>query len=86
MPELYLRLLDRVLTPVLLVLAVFLFMRGHNLPGGGFVAGLAAAAAFQLQILARGDDYVMTMCAGALAAISSRSPAWVCCWPRWRRS
>ncbi len=58
MPELYLRLLDRILTPILLILAVFLFLRGHNEPGGGFIAGLAAAAAFQLQILSRGDEYV----------------------------
>jgi len=58
MPELYLRVLDRVLTPILLMLAVYFFVRGHNLPGGGFIAGLAAAAAFQLQILARGDEFV----------------------------
>ena len=32
MPELYLRLLNRILTPVLLLLALFLLVRGHNLP------------------------------------------------------
>lgn len=58
MPELYLRLLNRILTPVLLLLALFLLVRGHNLPGGGFIAGLMAAAAFQLQILSRGHDSV----------------------------
>jgi multicomponent Na+:H+ antiporter subunit B len=58
MPELYLRLLDRILTPILLVLALWLLWRGHNLPGGGFIAGLAAAAAIQLQILSRGDRLV----------------------------
>lgn len=58
MPELYLRLLDRVLTPILFVLAIFLYLRGHNAPGGGFIAGLVAAAAFMLQILSRGDEEV----------------------------
>ena len=58
MTELYLRLLDRVLTPVLLILALFLLLRGHNLPGGGFIAGLMTAAAFQLQILSRGEANV----------------------------
>ncbi len=58
MPELYLRLLDRILTPVLLLLGVILLLRGHNLPGGGFIAGLVVAAAFQLQILSRGIETV----------------------------
>lgn len=61
MPELYLRLLDRMLTPVLLVLAVVLLLVGHNAPGGGFIAGLVVAAAFLLQIVARGDDFVRTL-------------------------
>lgn len=58
MTELYLRLLDKILTPVLLLLAVWLLLRGHNLPGGGFIAGLAGAAAIQLQILSLGDRVV----------------------------
>jgi multicomponent Na+:H+ antiporter subunit B len=58
MPELYLRLLDRVLTPVLLILAVYLYLRGHNAPGGGFIAGLVASVAFELQILSRGERFV----------------------------
>ena len=58
MPELYLRLLNRILTPILLLLALFLLLRGHDLPGGGFIAGLMAAAAFELQILSRGHETV----------------------------
>lgn len=58
MTELYLQLLDRVLTPILLLLAIFLLLRGHNLPGGGFIAALMAATAFELQILSRGEQTV----------------------------
>ena len=42
----------RFLMPLLLLFAVFLLMRGHNEPGGGFVGGLVAAAAFALYLVA----------------------------------
>ena len=44
----------RLLMPLLLLFSVFLLMRGHNQPGGGFVGGLVAAAAFALYALAFG--------------------------------
>jgi multisubunit Na+/H+ antiporter MnhB subunit len=44
----------RYLMPLLLLLAVFLLMRGHNAPGGGFVGGVVAAAAFALYLIAYG--------------------------------
>ena len=44
------------LLPLLLLLSVFLLLHGHNLPGGGFVGGLVAAAAFSLYALAHGVE------------------------------
>ena len=44
----------RYLMPVLLLFAIFLLARGHNEPGGGFVGGLVAAAAFALYLIAYG--------------------------------
>jgi multicomponent Na+:H+ antiporter subunit A len=44
----------RLLMPLLLLFSVFLLMRGHNQPGGGFVGGLVAAAAFAMYGLAYG--------------------------------
>ena len=44
------------LLPLLLLLSVFLLLHGHNLPGGGFVGGLVAAAAFSLYALAQGVE------------------------------
>jgi multicomponent Na+:H+ antiporter subunit B len=44
----------RYLFPLLLLFSVFLLLRGHNEPGGGFVGGLVSAAAFSLYAMARG--------------------------------
>lgn len=42
------------LMPVLLLFSLFLLLRGHNEPGGGFAGGLVAAAAYVLLSIAAG--------------------------------
>jgi multicomponent Na+:H+ antiporter subunit B len=44
------------LLPLLLLFSLFLLLRGHNEPGGGFVAGLVAASALALHALAHGSQ------------------------------
>ncbi|WP_404399790.1 monovalent cation/H+ antiporter subunit A [Idiomarina seosinensis] len=44
--------------PLAMMVAVYIFLRGHNLPGGGFIAGLIAASAMILQYIANGVDWV----------------------------
>lgn len=50
--------LVRLLLPVALVVALHLFLRGHNQPGGGFVAGLTVATAFIAQYMVAGTQWV----------------------------
>lgn len=52
---LMLRVAASVVLPVALVFTVYIFMRGHNLPGGGFIAGLITAVALVLQFMAMGQ-------------------------------
>ncbi|GAB4422193.1 MAG: Na+/H+ antiporter subunit B [Anaerolineae bacterium] len=54
MGSLILSTATRYLLPLLLLFSVFLLIRGHNEPGGGFVGGLVAAAAFALYAIAYG--------------------------------
>lgn len=49
------------LTPVLLMFSVFLTLRGHNAPGGGFAGGLVMAAAIVLRYLASGVEGVRSL-------------------------
>ncbi len=46
----------RYLIPLMLIFSFFLLLRGHNEPGGGFVGGLVAAAAYSLYAIANGVD------------------------------
>jgi multisubunit Na+/H+ antiporter MnhB subunit len=46
--------LTRLLLPLALLVSVFILLRGHNLPGGGFIAGLVTAVALIMQYLANG--------------------------------
>ena len=49
------------LLPLLLLLSVFLVFHGHDSPGGGFVGGLVASAAFTLHMLAHGTENARKM-------------------------
>ena len=48
MRSLILSTATRILMPLILLLSLFVFYRGHNDPGGGFIGGLLAATAFAL--------------------------------------
>jgi multisubunit Na+/H+ antiporter MnhB subunit len=51
---LFLSMLMRPLLPLTLTVSVYILLRGHNLPGGGFVAGLITSVALVVQYLANG--------------------------------
>ena len=55
---LLLAVISQALLPLALIVSVYIFFRGHNLPGGGFVAGLITAVAMILQYVAKGVDWV----------------------------
>ena len=52
---LMLRVAARIVLPLALVTSLYIFWRGHNLPGGGFIAGLVTAIALVLQYMALGQ-------------------------------
>ena len=45
------------LLPLALLVSAFIFLRGHNMPGGGFIAGLVTAVALILVYMARGVEW-----------------------------
>jgi len=52
MTSIILRTATRYMFPPLLVFSIYLLLRGHHYPGGGFVGGLIAGSAFALYALA----------------------------------
>ena len=57
-PLLIPNLVARLLLPLALAVSVYLFLRGHNLPGGGFIAGLVVAVPMLMQYVLSGASYV----------------------------
>ncbi|HYG84787.1 MAG TPA: monovalent cation/H+ antiporter subunit A [Azospirillum sp.] len=51
-------IIARLLFPVIGLVAVYLLLRGHDLPGGGFAAGLTASIAMILQYMLGGTQWV----------------------------
>ncbi len=62
--------LVRLLLPVTGLFALHLFLRGHNEPGGGFVAGLVVAIAFIAQYMVSGTRWVESR-------MRLRPPRWI---------
>jgi len=50
----------RLLLPFTVLVAVYLFLRGHNQPGGGFLAGLVVAIALIMQYMGEGLQQTLT--------------------------
>ncbi|WP_317624550.1 monovalent cation/H+ antiporter subunit A [Rhodalgimonas zhirmunskyi] len=49
----------RVMMPVAIMVGVYIFLRGHNQPGGGFVAGLVISIALLMQYMASGFAWTL---------------------------
>ena len=75
----------RWLLPLAIVVSVYIFFRGHNAPGGGFVAGLITAVALLLRHIDHGVnggparrrlDYTRITASGLLIAGATGVAAW----------
>jgi multicomponent Na+:H+ antiporter subunit B len=58
MNTLILRTVAPVLTALMLLFSIFVLLRGHNEPGGGFIGGLIAASALAIFGIAHGPGAV----------------------------
>jgi multicomponent Na+:H+ antiporter subunit B len=83
MYSLILRSVTVIMLPVLLLFSIFLLLRGHDWPGGGFIGGLVAASAILLNMVALGPrtaresfpiNYSRVLVLGGLLAAASGLP------------
>jgi multicomponent K+:H+ antiporter subunit A len=74
------------LLPLAVMVSIYIFFRGHNLPGGGFIAGLVTAVAIILQYIAQGVDWVKArmnveyqrvVAVGLLIALVTGAASWI---------
>jgi multicomponent K+:H+ antiporter subunit A len=69
----------QLLLPLMMILGVYLYLRGHQLPGGGFVAGLVLAIGFYMQGSAR-INATIVLGAGVLLATLTGMGSWLFGW------
>ena len=76
----------RLLLPLALLVSAFILLRGHNLPGGGFIAGLVTAIALIMQYLANGVAWTHArlpaqthplIAAGLILALLTGAASWL---------
>jgi multicomponent K+:H+ antiporter subunit A len=51
-------MISQSLLPLALLVSFYIFLRGHNMPGGGFIAGLVTSIALIQQYIAHGVDWI----------------------------
>ena len=82
---LILEVLSRPLLPIFFAVTIYIFLRGHNLPGGGFIAGLMASVGLLLQYVANGvtwvqsrirSQYMLVMALGLALALATGLGSW----------
>lgn len=66
-----LRLAVRLLYPMILLASVWLLLRGHNAPGGGFIGGMTAVAATSLMALANSADVALARLPGGAVRLAA---------------
>ena len=75
----------RMMLPIALMVGIYIFLRGHNVPGGGFIAGLVVSIALVMQYMASGFgwtaarqkiDYHGLIGAGVLIAAATGIGSW----------
>ncbi len=80
----------RLLLPLALLVSLYIFLRGHNAPGGGFIAGLVTSVALIMQYLANGVAWARTrlpsrthivIAMGLLIALLTGLGSWVFGYP-----
>lgn len=76
----------RIMLPIALMVGIYIFLRGHNVPGGGFIAGLVVAITLVMQYMASGFgwtearqriDYHGLIGAGVLIAAATGVGSWL---------
>jgi multicomponent K+:H+ antiporter subunit A len=76
----------RALLPIALLVSAYIFLRGHNAPGGGFIAGLVTGTALILQYMSSGIawaqqrlplDYRPVLAIGLAIALATGAASWV---------
>ena len=80
-----LAMISQSLLPLALLVSFYIFLRGHNMPGGGFIAGLITSVAIIQQYIAHGVewvkprikvDYQTLIALGVLIAALTRVGSW----------
>ena len=73
MNEILIRASFKILYPLLSAISLVFFLRGHNLPGGGFIGGLILSLALILRFLSHSESRIEKYIVNYFPAILSLS-------------